>query len=299
MLAGFLRLGVAMSDSTPCQADEPFQVRAVTRDEAGLFIDGPNREGWNPGLFDAPCFFDADPGGMLVAELHGEPVATISCVRYPTDFGFVGCYITKPEFRGRGFGLRLWTAGMARLAGCNVGLDGVMNQVSNYERSGFQYSHLHIRYGGTIAGRSSPGVVPLNAVPFTDVLAYDRACFPAPREAFLRSWLAQPESAALGFVRDGKLAGFGVARHAVAGYKIGPLFADDTPAAEALLLGLANAVGGPVVIDVPEASFHPSAEPLARNYGLSEVFRCARMYTRGRPAIANDKVFGVTSLELG
>ena len=288
-----------MSDSAPCQADEPFSIRAVRRDEMRLLFEWANGEGWNPGRYDGPCFHDADPAGFLVAELRDEPVACISCVRHSADFGFVGHYIAKPEFRGRGFGLRLWTAGMIRLAGCNVGLDGVLDQVANYEKSGFRFSHHHIRYGGTVAGKSAPGLVRLDAVPVADVLAYDRDCFPAAREAFLRSWIAQPESASLGLLREGKLAGFGVARRAVEGFKIGPLFADDAPAAEALLLGLAKEVGGPVVIDVPEASAHPSAEGLVQKHGLTEVFRCARMYTRGRPKITDRKVFGVTSLELG
>jgi GNAT superfamily N-acetyltransferase len=288
-----------VNPSSPCQAEEPFRVRTVARDEMKLFFDWANREGWNPGLYDGPCFHDADPGGMLVAELHGEPVACIGCVRYSDSFGFVGQYIAKPEFRGRGFGLRLWTAGLARLAGCNVGLDGVLEQVKNYERSGFRFSHHHIRYGGAPAGELALGITPLDAFSFADVLAYDRACFPAPREAFLKSWPAQPESVSLGLLREGKLAGFAVARKAVDGFKIGPLFADDATAAESLLLGLAKETGGPVVIDVPESSAHPSAEELVRRLGLTEVFRCARMYTKGRPAIAFDKVFGVTSLELG
>jgi predicted N-acetyltransferase YhbS len=288
-----------VNPSSPCQADEPVRVRAVARDEMSLFFDWANREAWNPGRFDGPCFHDADPAGMLVAELHGEPVACIGCVGYGDSFGFVGQYIVRPEFRGRGLGLRLWSAGMARLSGRNVGLDGVLAQVGNYERSGFRFSHHHIRFGGAPAGKSAPGLARLDTIPFADVLAYDRQCFPAPREAFLRSWLAQPESVALGLRREGKLAGFGVARRAVEGFKIGPLFADDEAVAESLLLGLVKETGGPILMDVPEASAHPSAEALVRKHGMSEVFRCARMYTNGRPAIAAEKVFGVTSLELG
>lgn len=288
-----------MSESSPCQADEPFRIRTITRDEVGLFFDWANGEGWNPGLHDGPCFHDADPAGMFLGELQGQPVACISAIAYDNTFGFIGQYIVKPDYRGKGFGLRLWSAGAAHLAGRNVGLDGVLDQVRTYEKSGFRFSHHHIRYGGTLAGKSVPGVVRLDAVPFAEVLAYDRACFPAPRESFLRSWLAQPESATLGFVREGKLAGFGVARKAVTGYKIGPLFADDASAAESLLLGLAQEISGPVVLDVPDLSFHPDAETLVQRFGLTEVFRCARMYTRGRPAHAAGKVFGITSLELG
>jgi hypothetical protein len=288
-----------MNESSPCQVDEPFRVRAVSRGEVRLFFDWANREGWNPGRYDGPCFHDADPGAMLVGELHGEPVACISCVRYSDDFGFLGQYIVKPEFRGRGLGLRLWTAGMARFGGVNAGLDGVLDQVANYEKSGFHFSHHHVRLGGMVAGKMPPGLTRLDAVPFADVLAFDRECFPAPREAFLRSWIAQPESVSLGVVREGKLAGFGVARKAVEGHKIGPLFANDSATAETLFLGLAREAGGPVVTDVPDATFHPDAERIIRSHGLTELFRCARMYTRGRPKLVAEKVYAITSLELG
>lgn len=283
----------------PCQIDEPFRVRAVSRAEMRLFFDWANQEGWNAGRHDAPCFHDADPGGMLVAEVHGEPVAIISCVRYSDEFGFAGQYIARPEFRGKGFGMRLYSAGMARLLGRNVGLDCVPGQVGTYERSGFRTAHHHIRYVGTLAGASAPGLVRLDAIPFADVLAYDRQCFPAAREAFLRSWLAQPESVSLGFVREGKLSGYGMVRAAVRGFRIGPLFADDSDAADALLLGLAKEVSGPLGIDVPDATSHLTAEELMKRHGMTEEFRCARMYTADPPAIASEKVFGVTSLELG
>src|SRR5438045_764066 len=106
--------------------------------------------------------------GTTVFGRLGGPVAPISCVRYGDDFGFVGQYIVAPEHRGRGFGLRIWTAGLARLGGRNVGLDGVLDQVPNYDRSGFRFSHHHVRYGGTVAGRSLPGRARLHAVPLRD-----------------------------------------------------------------------------------------------------------------------------------
>src|SRR4051812_27897558 len=162
-------------ESSPCQADAPFRVRAATPHETHLFHAWADREGWNPGRHDGPCFFEADPAGFFVGELAGEPVACISCVRYGEAFGFLGQYIVAPEHRGKGFGLRVWSAGIAHLGSRNVGLDGVLAQVPNYEKSGFHLSHHHIRYGGTITGRSAPGLVRLDAVPFADVLAYDRA----------------------------------------------------------------------------------------------------------------------------
>ena len=53
-------------------------IRTMRREEVAFAIDLAAREGWNPGLHDAECFFSADPGGFLIGELDGEPVGCIS-----------------------------------------------------------------------------------------------------------------------------------------------------------------------------------------------------------------------------
>jgi len=122
----------------------------MTRDELHLAIDWATAEGWNPGLHDADCFYTADPNGFLVGLLVDEPVATISAVKYGTSFGFIGFYIVKPEYRGKGYGIQVWQAGLASLAGRNIGLDGVTAQQENYKESGFTGAYAHIRlYGVT------------------------------------------------------------------------------------------------------------------------------------------------------
>ena len=63
-------------------------------------------------------------------------------------FAFLGFYIVRPELRGRGFGLRLWQAGLAHAGSRAVGLDGVVAQQDNYRKSGFKLAYRSIRYGG-------------------------------------------------------------------------------------------------------------------------------------------------------
>jgi hypothetical protein len=277
-----------------------FIVRTMRPEDVERFQTWAAAEGWNPGPYTGPCFFATDPGGFFVGELDGQAISCISCVAYDDSFGFLGLYIVRPEFRGWGYGLQTWRAGMAHLGTRNVGLDGVLVQQRNYERSGFSVAHHHIRYRGVGGGRAPAGVVRLSAVPFEEVLAYDRGCFPAPRPTFLRAWLAMPESVALGCLREGRLAGFGAAHRSVEGFKIGPLFADDLAAAELLLRGLAAEVGGgPFFLDTPDAAENPAAAQLVGRFGMREVFRTARMYTRGRPRLDAGRVFGIMCMELG
>jgi hypothetical protein len=275
-------------------------IRRMAAGEVGLIRAWADAEGWDPGVHDGPAFFAADPEGFFLGELEGQPVACVSCVRHGEGFGFLGQYIVRPDHRGRGLGLAVWNAGMAHLAGRCVGLDGVLAQVPNYERSGFRLAHHTTRFAGTGRGAAPAGLVPLGDVPFDAVAEYDARCFPAPRPAFLRAWLALPESVGLAVTDGGRLTGYGVLRKSSLGHKVGPLFAEGAATAARLLRGLVAAIpGSPFCIDIPDATVQPDGARLAQQFGLAEVFRTARMYTAGPPAHDAAKVFGVTSLELG
>ena len=166
----------------------PYTIRSINRDEVDYAIDWAASEGWNPGLHDAACFYKADPEGFLIGMLGDEPVACISVVKYGTTFGFLGFYIVKPEYRGQGYGLEIWNAGMTRLKGRTVGLDGVIVQQNNYKKSNFQLAYRNIRHEGSGGGDhySDSDIIELNSILFEDVAAYDKPFFPDDRKTFLK-----------------------------------------------------------------------------------------------------------------
>ncbi len=279
-------------------------VRVATADEVAIIVDWAAAEGWNPGLADAACFRAQDPDGFFIGVEAGSgaPVSAVSVVTYGDAFAFLGLYIVRPDRRGRGHGLATWRAGLAHAGRRTVGLDGVVAQQDNYRRSGFALAHRNIRFAGTAA---SSGKVTGNAslVTLADVgadalLAYDGACFPAPRPAFLGAWTTAPGHRGMALVRDGRLAGYGVARPARDGHKIGPLFADDPAGAEVLFDALTAPLAGQrISLDVPEPN--GAAVRLAERHGLAAVFETARMHTGPVRPVASDRVFGITSFELG
>lgn len=277
-----------------------YTIRAMTRPELDFAVELAAREGWNPGLHDADCFHRADPGGFLVGLLDDRPIACISAVSYAGAFGFIGFYIVLPEYRGQGYGLRIWRQAMARLAGHNVGLDGVADQQANYTRSGFRLAYRNIRYEGVAKGQQAGApLVPLTSVDLDTLAAYDRELFPAGRRAFLACWAGMPDSNALAWLENGQLRGYGVIRRCRQGWKFGPLFADDARIANALYDGLAGRAGAgdPVYLDVPEVN--PAAVALAERNGMRKVFETVRMYTGEAPPLDLARIYGVTTFELG
>jgi ribosomal protein S18 acetylase RimI-like enzyme len=276
-------------------------IRPMTRPELDLGIEWAAQEGWNPGLHDADTFHAADPEGFLGAWLDSEPVGMVSAVHYGAGFGFLGFYIVRPPFRGQGHGLALWQAAMRRFGGRVVGLDGVVAQQDNYRKSGFELAWNNVRYEGAARARARSGssVVPLNEFALQDVLDYDAAFFADDRRMFTQHWLAQRGSTALAVRRDGRLAGYGVIRPCRSGHRIGPLFADDAQGAEQLYDALVSqvAAGTSVQIDIPAPN--PLALGLVGARGLAPVFETARMVTGAVPALPMQRMFGVTSFELG
>jgi hypothetical protein len=275
------------------------RIRTMRPDEISIAVDWAAAEGWNPGLADAACFATVDPDGFLIGELDGVPAATVSCVNYGASFAFLGFYIVRKDLRGRGYGLRLWNEAIAHAGPRVIGLDGVVAQQQNYVKSGFALAYANVRYGGIVAAPAAPaaGVIALGAVPIATVQADDATVFPAPRDAFLRVWVGSHGHVGRALVRDGRLAAWGVIRPCRKGCKVGPLVADDRAAAEAVLSALLASTGGEVFLDVP--SVNRDAVALAHDLGLAPVFETARMYTGAIPPLRLERVFGVTTFELG
>jgi ribosomal protein S18 acetylase RimI-like enzyme len=287
-----------MEDRPPAVSAGHYRIRRMNRADVDLAIGWAADEGWNPGINDGECFYDTDPNGFFIGELSGVSVGSISAVAYDDTFGFIGLYIVKPEYRGKGFGIRLWNAAMDYLGDRNIGLDGVLAQQDNYERSGFRLAYKNVRYGGIVKGKRSELVLGLDKTSFNDLLSYDSQIFPVPRQRFLKRWVTQPKSAAYCFFEGATIVGYGVIRLCRNGYKIGPLFADSEEAAEGLFNALADkAAGAPVYLDVPEVN--TAAISLAERYGMRAVFETVRMYTKKLYLSRLHRVFGVTTFELG
>jgi predicted N-acetyltransferase YhbS len=279
------------------------QIRPMTRADLDVSVAWAAAEGWNPGWHDADTFHAADPGGFLVGLIEGEPVAAISAVRYGKRFGFIGFYIVRPEFRGRGHGISIWRAAMQQLAGRTIGLDGVVAQQESYRRSGFELAWNNVRYEGLARPLNGPDHAIVQIAPgcaeTPELVAYDAAFFPDDRRRFVRHWIAQPRSTSLMIRHEGQFAGYGVIRPCRVGFKVGPAVrrrcrVGGPPAARADLARRPGRAG---------PAGHPGRQFLGARTGTGPCHAAGvpdGADVRGSgPRLPLERTFGITTFELG
>ncbi len=275
-------------------------IRTMQADEVAIAIDWARQEGWNPGINDAALFYQADPCGFFAGEVDGELVAVGSAVAYDNNFAFCGLYIVAPQHRGKGYGMELTKHRLEYCDNRNIGIDGVLENVEIYQRIGYVPFYQNKRYQFT--AKSAPfdtnAISKIEESHIAQILTYDQQCFPAPRENFLKAWLMQKNGKSLIFSENGEIQGYGVRRECLEGYKIGPLFANNIEIATQLLNAFQEDIAGEsVLLDVPENN--QSAIHLAESFSMEVIFATARMYQKGLPNICENKIFGITTFELG
>ncbi|MGH7659524.1 MAG: GNAT family N-acetyltransferase [Vulcanimicrobiaceae bacterium] len=278
-------------------------IRSLGRDDIGFCFELAKAEGWNSGRYDAVPFFAADPEGFFVAlDDDGNKLGCIAAVRYET-FGYIGMFLVRPEFRGRGIGAELFDAALRHLGGLPIALDAVQSQEARYARHGFERAYTTFPYSTgerDARDRFASGIaLERLRVLDDDVVAYDRECFGSARAAFLQAWVAQPDVVALvaRSLSTREIVGYGVGREAREGTKVGPLFASRLDIAAILFDTIAQRTRPPWRLDVPEPNFPAIA--LTDERGLTRGAPNVRMWRGAPPKTELQRIYGITSFELG
>ncbi len=299
-----------------------YHIAAMTYKEAEQLMDWAVSEGWNPGYADLEVAWGYDPTAFIALRFHAEGRVEASelvgggvILSYGGRAGFMGLFIMRPDYRGRGLGRVLWYERLHRLRSrlqptAWIGMDGVFAMAPFYAAGGFHYLYRDLRYQGlapaeAVKAQPPPGVslISLRDLPFDQLQRYDLGVFGVPRGDFLRRWVAASGVMGYAAIRsstqsEGVLVGYGVLRPCRVGYKLGPVFADDADTARTVVYALMSGCpGAQVQIDVPEPN--TMAVELATVLGWTESFGCARMVHGEAPPDTYAKVFGVTSFEFG
>jgi hypothetical protein len=140
---------------------------------------------------------------------------------------------------------------------------------------GFQRYSLH--ESRPVSGRQEVPGTKLRALAERDwpqILALDLPAFGASREPLLRALAARLPGAALVVQRGDSICGFLLGRDGREARQLGPLVAQDLPAAQALLSHALALAPAPIYIDIVDR--HASL----RNWALMQGFAVQRPFTR-------------------
>ena len=297
--------------------------RLKTAEEVGEIISARSAAvGFRPGALDHLSFFAVDPTGFFVGELDGKVISSVSAVKYSDNYACFGHYNVDKLYRGKGYGFATYKAALVTLSKrCNFAGYVVEDRVSLYEsRYGFKSAWKSQRASVVSSQASSvlsglpklPGITinPVSESQFSDLLVYDTSVHVHMRSAFIKKWLFAPNCYSYAATNDnGSIVGYAVVRMALIpedGWKIGPVFADNTNIARMLYKAVFNKVActdptGRITIDVPFGGL-PNPDALCIMNELSARQECAStlMYSNRIPSnLPLHKVFGVTTLELG
>ena len=283
---------------------DELQFQKLDLDGVKTLVRWAEEEGWNPGPNDADVYYTTDPDGFYGYYNEGKQIAGGSIVSYNKEFGFMGFFIVKPEFRSLGIGRKIWYQRrdmlLSRLnKNAPIGMDGVIAMQPFYKKGGFEILFRDERYEriGT-KFTTDKNISSISDEDVDSILAYDKQCFGFSRPQFLKPWLKLPGNKTFKYVEDGKLRGFAMVRKANKGYKVCPLFADNDLIAEELYKACLNSVvDEPLYLDIPV--INKDAVNIIKKYNATYVFECARMYYGKPPEVDINKIFGITTFELG
>jgi len=279
-----------------------YKIRRMSKNDAKTVWGWAKVEGWNPGSEDWMIFPAIDPDGCFVGIIDNNIISSITAIKFNNKFGFIGMYIVKHGYRGKGYGFSIWKHAMDYLLNdaCveSVGLDGVLTEEKTYQKSGFKSAYKTTRYKYTVNKSYATKCEGIKDSQFHEIFEYDTKVTKIDRRYLLTGLIKCNGTAASAAYDNGHLSGFIVARPAIEGFKIGPCFADSAYIARLLLESIFSKLKNQIVfIDVPETNNF--AEDLVKSYGMEAVFSCIRMYIGEKYNQDVRYVFGNTSFEAG
>ncbi|KAG2183776.1 hypothetical protein INT43_006787 [Umbelopsis isabellina] len=296
-------------------------------------------EHWNPGtegreLVDV--FYKSLPRSfyLAIAPDMNDPekenvVASVCAATYGDEMGWIGFYISSPEHRGKGYGLAIFNHALKVIGNkATVGLDGVLAQVKNYQKSGFTNSVFESQrraakiehFTSRLSNFETFGdtsITSIAEIPFAELDALDAKYSGFRRPTFLRNWIdfhtnkEEYGRFSCAVTENGQLLGYGCVRPAAESFRVGPLFAESPQVAKTILYHLANSVAKALsspnqipstspVLDLDICAGNANSVSLfdELEIPMSEV-TTIRMYKGKQPVVDISGVYAPATYELG
>ncbi|MFC6081444.1 GNAT family N-acetyltransferase [Sphaerisporangium aureirubrum] len=233
-----------------------------------------------------------DPSGGLAG--------TVVLARYGPGLAAVSMVLVATRHGRKGLGRRLMLHVIERAAGATLFLTATPYGRPVYERVGFTTVGQVVSHTGHLTPVPDDvkleGLRPASEADLPGIMRLDTRTSGAPRDHLMRRL---PGFAARTRVveRGGRITGFGAVWRNVENHVLGPILADSTPAAVALIAELASGLHGPVRLDLDAR--HTELTAWAQRRGLIPAFSTALMVHGGSLPGDRHHLFAPVMVALG
>ncbi len=235
---------------------EPLRLAPLTDEHADDGFRLSTEAGWNQTVADWRAMLRIGEGwGRFTAK--GQLVASALVLPYGGRVGWIAMVLVAVRYRHQGLGTAMMAHALQRCEqlGLSAALDATPEGRRVYRPLGFTDLFPLQRLQTT---RSRLRVVEVEGVSIREigerdlerVIRLDAEVFGVPRDEVMRHCMAAQPKRALAAKRAGRLLGFVFARRGRQSLHIGPVSADKTEIAQALVSRAVNGAKGPVTIDV-------------------------------------------------
>lgn len=120
-------------------------VNKLQENELPLLFHYSSLEGWNNETVHTTALFHQHPQDFFILSQQDKLIGFIIAIKYSNSFGFISNLLILKEFRGLGYGKKLFEFALEHLQGCQIALDSVVGKEGIYQKLGFtSYFNLYI-----------------------------------------------------------------------------------------------------------------------------------------------------------
>lgn len=214
-------------------------------------------ESWSYRLEDWAFHFHLGKG-WVACDADGQVLGTAFWWPYGDQFATIGLVVVDRHQQGKGIGRKLMNAVMEDAGARSLQLVATRAGKRLYEQCGFREQGAICQHLGAATANTLPlllktGTASLDAVTSSGLEAiaqWDAKAFSTDRKSVLAAVLARGEGVVAS--RQGRLAGYALARDAGRGTTIGPVVAEDETLAIEMVARLMQRRSGIMRLDVPE-----------------------------------------------
>ena len=257
---------------------------------------------WNQTENDWRRLLRLEPSGCFCATLDDEVVGTTTTTTYGHELAWIGMVLVDPERRQSGIGTKLMHVAMEYLSTAGVTtikLDATAAGRPLYEKLGFKEESVVERWEG-IAGTGDVSLLPLDTAARREALVLDRNAFGVERSQLIEMLIDDCHVTPLvSRDREGRLAGYGLARQGTAAAYIGPLLATSEKTASSVLDGLLSQIPGQRVYIDLNTGFEAGREILAARGFVVQRDLIRMSYGKESKAGSSPLIFAIAGPEVG